>query len=287
MVQRATGPPLTGTARFAWVAVVVLLIGVIGLVVFALTDKPLTVRVVHRTPTSPAALRELAGVPINAFNSVGVTAVGVGLAAPSVLRDQPGLRASGKPEVLFVGAEFCPFCAAERWALIVALSRFGRFRALDNMQSSNTSVFPGIQTFSFVRSNFISPYLAFVGVELYSNVPDAQGIYTKIAALTSSQQHVVDAYRSAGTSGEQPFPLVDIDNILVASTSGFSPASLSKLSQSGVLSDLKLGVTTEARAILASANYLTAGMCSATGQRPLAVCTSRGVRSADQALGLP
>ena len=56
-----------------------------------------------------------------------------------------------------MGAEFCPFCAAERWPLIVALSRFGRFTTLHNMQSAQLSVFPAIQTFSFVGHVVLQP----------------------------------------------------------------------------------------------------------------------------------
>ena len=33
------------------------------------------------------------------------------------------LTANGKPELLYVGAEFCPYCGAMRWAEIVALSQ--------------------------------------------------------------------------------------------------------------------------------------------------------------------
>src|SRR5438270_1263439 len=35
------------------------------------------------------------------------------------------LRQGRKPVFLFVGAQYCPFCAAERWAVVKALSRFG------------------------------------------------------------------------------------------------------------------------------------------------------------------
>ncbi len=45
----------------------------------------------------------------------------------------------GKPEVLYIGA-YCPFCAAERWAAIVALSRFGTFSVLRTVHSSSTDV---------------------------------------------------------------------------------------------------------------------------------------------------
>ena len=37
----------------------------------------------------------------------------------TILKDE-----DGKPIVTYVGAEYCPYCAAERWAMAVALSRF-------------------------------------------------------------------------------------------------------------------------------------------------------------------
>jgi hypothetical protein len=280
-------PSLTRTARFAWAAVAVLLVGVIALVVFALTGTPVTVRVVHRTATSPAVLHSLATVPASAFNTVGVTAPGTGLTAPTVVTGQPRFRSvTGQPEVFFVGAEYCPFCASERWAVVVALSRFGTFGALDDMQSSNTSVFPGVQTFSFVHASYTSRYVAFDGVELYSNVPDTHGVYTRIATLTSTQQGLVARYRAAVGTAAEPFPFVDVGNLVVAPSAGFSPSTLERLSQGTIVDDLRQAVTPESRAIVASANYLSAGICSATQQQPASVCTSKGVRSADEALGL-
>jgi hypothetical protein len=284
--DQAARPPLTGTARFAWAAVALLLVGVVALVVFALTGTPIVVRVVHRTETVPSVLHALASVPASTFDSVGVTAQGTGLSPPTPVTGGPRLAPSaGKPLVLFVGSEYSPFCAAERWALVVALSRFGTFSALDDMQSSTTSVFPGVQTFSFVHSRYESDYVAFDGIELYSNTPDAQGVYSSIATLSPSQQQLVDHYRPPGSSAE-PFPFVDVANIVVAPTPGFSPSALAKLSQGTITGDLRPGTTPVARAIVASANYLTAGICVATRQQPVAVCSSKGVRTADAALGL-
>ncbi len=37
------------------------------------------------------------------------------------------LVTDGKPEMLFIGAEYCPHSAAERWPLYIALSKFGTF----------------------------------------------------------------------------------------------------------------------------------------------------------------
>jgi hypothetical protein len=290
------GRPHNRTARFAWGAVAVILVGVIALVVFALTGPPPSPGVVHRVVTSSGIVAELAGVPASVFDSVGVTATQTPLVAPRVVPEQPPLTAKGKPEILFVGADFCPFCGAERWPLIVALSRFGHFTVLHNVQTAALSVFSSIQTFSFVGSSYTSPYLTFTGTELYSDAVNAHGAYTRIATLSPAQSALVARYGggSAAGSASGSYPFVDIGNTMVASTSGFSPAVLVGQSQSTIAGSLSQadqpsGQPTDqpiGQAIVSSANYLTAGICLATDHRPQAVCSSRSVRVADQALGI-
>ncbi len=242
---------------------------------------------VHRVETSDAVVSALHQVPAPVFDSVGVTAT-LPLAVPTVLTGQPPLDSFGKPEVLFVGADFCPFCAAERWPLIVALSRFGHFTTLHNVQSAQLSVFPGIQTFSFVGASYSSRYVAFTGVELYSDSVDSQGAFTQIATLTPAQSALVDRYGTGAGKGSRTgtLPFVDIDNVLVTSTSGFSPGVLEGHSQSAIAGDLSQPGNPVGQVIVASANYLTAGICRSTDQQPAPVCASAGVRSAADALGL-
>ena len=48
------------------------------------------------------------------------------------------LTSGGKPEVLYLGSEYCPFCATQRWAMINALSRFGTFSGLTTTHSSSS-----------------------------------------------------------------------------------------------------------------------------------------------------
>ncbi|MGO8871206.1 MAG: DUF929 family protein [Acidimicrobiales bacterium] len=286
--EQAGRPSRNRTARFAWAAIAVLLVGVIGLVVYALTGSPATERSNRPTPASGAVVAAVSHVPAAAFDAAGATDAGTPLVSPTVLTGQPPLQADGRPEVLWVGAEFCPFCGAERWPLIVAMSRFGHFTGLGDMQSSNTSVFPGIQTFTFVDASYASPYLAFTGVELYSDAPDAGGAYTPIARLSPSQAALVARYGTRPGTGAGSLPFVDVANRMVTSTSGFSPAVLVGLSQAtvaGQLAEPAQPGQSAGRAIVASANQLTAGMCAATGGRPAEVCTSKGVRTAAQALG--
>ena len=54
-----------------------------------------------------------------------------------------------KPVVFFYGAEFAPYAAAERWPLVLALSRFGTFSQLGLMQSSASAAFADLSTFTF------------------------------------------------------------------------------------------------------------------------------------------
>jgi Domain of unknown function (DUF929) len=273
--------PAARTARFAWSAVAVILVGVIALVVYALTGPTTTRRGVHRVTTPASVVTALAHVPLSVSDAIGVTAPDTPLVTPTVLTGQPPLTSGGHPEVLYVGAEFCPFCGSERWPLIVALSRFGRFTGLRNMQSAQLSVYPGLQTFSFVHSSYSSRYLTFVGVELYSTQVTTKGAFARIATLTPAQSAVVNRY------GSKPggLPFVDIDNRMTTTTSGYSPAVINKQSQGAIVGALDQADSPTAQAIVASANYLTAGICGATDQQPASVCTSRGVRAAAAALG--
>ncbi len=279
--------PRTRTVRFAWAAVAIILIGVIVLVVYALTGSTPAQDVAHPATTSAGVVSELAAVPPATFDAVGATTTPpVALEQPTVLVDQPPLTALGKPQVLFVGAEYCPFCAAERWPLIVALSRFGRFRRLFDMQSAPQSVFPGIQTFTFAGTDYASRYLTLTGVELYSDGTDPDGAYARLATLGPEEQSAVDRYHATGADGTLPgaYPFVDIGNKLVTSTSAFSPTLLVRQSQGAIAGSLAHAQAPIGQAIVAAANVLTAGMCMATDQQPAQVCTSRGVRSAFVAL---
>jgi hypothetical protein len=71
-------------------------------------------------PASKQVLDHIASVPVRTLNSIGAgsaSATPASITAPSLTKD-------GKPEILYVGAEYCLYCAAERWAVAVALSRF-------------------------------------------------------------------------------------------------------------------------------------------------------------------
>ena len=119
------------------------------------------------------------------------------------------LTASGKPEVLFVGANYCPFCAAQRWAMVNALSRFGTFTGLTTTHSSSTDSYPNTPTYTFYRSTYTSNYITFTPVEETSNEPDGNGGYKTLQTPTSAQQALLQAY-DPGTGQGGAIPFLDL-----------------------------------------------------------------------------
>jgi hypothetical protein len=284
-------------ARLAWGAVIVILLGVVALVTYALTHVSSPTAPVTPAVTSPAVLADLSSVPTSTFDAVGVTAPGTTLTAPTVVVGPAPLTVGGRPEVLFVGAEFCPFCAAERWSLVVALARFGTFTELHDSASAAQTVFPNTPTFTFDGVGYSSRYVTLTGVELYSGTTGPDGTFTRLARLSSGQAALLARYAPRG--GAEPAgtaPFVDVAGRLVAVTSGFSPALLAGQSQAQIAGEVAKptppgsGGTTvppTGQAVIAVANQLSAGICAATNQLPSAVCRSKGVRTADASLGLP
>ena len=71
------------------------------------------------------------------------------------LSGAPALTTGGKPEVLYMGAEYCPFCATERWAMLNAL-RAGSARSRTSASSTRprTSTPASVPTLTFYQSGY-------------------------------------------------------------------------------------------------------------------------------------
>ena len=98
--------------------------------------------------------------------------------------------ADGKPEITYIGAEYCPYCAAERWALAVALTRFGTFSDLSGTHSSGADVYPDTQTLSFYGSSYSSPYVDFQAVEEATN-QQVGGTYQTLQTPTAAESSLL------------------------------------------------------------------------------------------------
>jgi hypothetical protein len=185
-----------------------------------------------------------------------------------------------EPVVFFYGAEFAPYAAAERWPLVLALSRFGTFRRLGLMQSSMTTAFANVSTFTFYDTYYTSRYVILEPVERYSSLNPTGAKYLSLQTPDPRQSHAISGYGSSPTT----FPLLDVANRWVLNTAAFTPGVLMGLTQDQIAGDLSSPLSPLTQAVISAANEITATICSVDGQNPLSVCESRGVLAADAVL---
>jgi hypothetical protein len=196
-----------------------------------------------------------------------------GLSAPTVVYGSP-LSSGGKPEVLYVGTEFCPYCVAESWSLIVALSRFGQFSGLRTSRSPSFEDIHPIDGWTFSGSSYTSRYLAFAPVETYSNVlvkptddPASAKSYRPLQRLTPAEQAVMSQYDKARQT-----PFIDFGGTAIELGSGIEPTVLAGLTWSQIAADLRRPASTAGAALLFEASTLTSELCQLTDDRPAAAC---------------
>jgi hypothetical protein len=209
-------------------------------------------------------------VPASDFDKVGV-----GTSQSPPVKDTSGtpLTASGKPKVLYVGTEWCPFCAAERWPLTVALSRFGTFSGLEITNSSPDDVHPNTPTLSYAHSTYTSPYVSFDANEI------EDGNRKPLMTLSPENKNIFE------TKGSGSYPFIDFAGLYLQNGAQYDPSVLPagnkhlEVAQSLTNTDSDIS-----QAVLGSANVLTAVICKATNNQPQNVCTSSGVTTAAKTL---
>ncbi|MCL4422981.1 MAG: DUF929 domain-containing protein [Actinobacteria bacterium] len=218
--------------------------------------------------------------------------IGEGSATNRVLpvENAPFLSQDGLPLVVYVGSEFCPYCAAQRWALVIALSRFGRFSKLSVAQSATSDVYPRLSSFSFFDSTYTSSYLRFDPVEQYSNTAGPDGAFLPLEPLGRQVHALVarfDREPYAGRSSAPPgtFPFVDIANRFLQIGSGFPPGALVGQGLTAISQALSVPSSPIAQAVDGAANGLVAAICSVDGHRPRWVCTSSAAAEGRMLIG--
>lgn len=212
------------------------------------------------TVATASVQQEVTSVPTSTFNAVGRGAV----ASAATALKSSSLTANGMPKILFVGAEWCPYCAAQRWVLAVALSRFGTFGGLGEVYSAATD--GDLASLSFHGATYKSDYLVFDANE----VQDRN--HNTLDKLTAADQAIYQAYATG-------FPFIDIAGQYQVGAM-YDPNVLTGMTQAQIAAALKDPNSQVAQAIVGSANSLTATLCKVTGNKPASVCTSPGVRAA-------
>jgi thiol-disulfide isomerase/thioredoxin len=232
--------------------------------------------------TQPASVvKEIADIPAATLASVG-TGTTYTNAVQTIKGSPTALTRNGKPVIVYVGAEYCPYCAAERWALTAALSRFGTFSGLSFIHSSSTDTDPSTPTLTFYKSSYTSKYVDFEPTEAQTVT---HATLQKLTALDGQVMGKYDAppyVPSAADDGSYPF--VDFANKYVIDGASYDPAVLKGLSWAQVAAQLKDPSSTVAKSVDGATNLITSAICKATGGQPGNVCTSAGVTKASGAI---
>jgi hypothetical protein len=281
---------------YGWVAAGVVLVAAAVLVIVYATGSSnpntATGNAAGRNPplAPPAVIGPLTSVPTSVFDSTGVAGMAVTLTPTA---NQPSLRSNGLPQFVYEGAEFCPYCAMDRWPMVVALARFGTFTGLKQITSSATDSGPkSIPTLSFLGSKYTSQYLVFSPFE------EADIASKPLVTPPSYAQKLYATYDDSGSGtgtkfngGSAGIPFVDIGNRFVSSGApgAFTPVSNAlqgnALTHTQIANAIKdptspIGNAMGANLLVGQANYFSAAICAVDGNKPASVCSSKGVMAA-------
>lgn len=235
------------------------------------------------SPAPASLVSKVTGLPASLFAQVGA---GSATNLPKSI-SAPALTQAGKPRIVYVGAEYCPYCATERWPMVIALSRFGSFKNLAMTHSSTTDTYPNTQTFSFHGSTYTSQYIAFTGVETSSNV--AQGsTYAPLDTPTSEEQSLLSTYDAApyvAASSAGSIPFIDFGGKYIISGSTYDPQVLQNKSADQIAAALSDPGSDISKGAIGSANAITAAICKMTGDQPGHICKTPAIQGLEQKIG--
>jgi hypothetical protein len=221
-------------------------------------------------PVPDKILSQVTGVDQSVFSKVGKGTIANPFKGaqgnPPVNRG-----ADGRPIFLYIGAEYCPYCAAERWSMVVALSRFGTFKNLTLMQSSSTDSYPNTSTFSFHGSSYTSKYIDFQAVETQTRTGQT------LETMTGAQKAIFDQYDAPPYISSQyagSIPFLSMGNQYIEISAGFIPDQMQGLTWQQISDNLNNPNNSITQNIIANANYITAAICQLTNSQPANVCTA-------------
>ena len=236
-------------------AVAAVVAAVVTLVTVKLTATPAHVTA-SESAASAAVVRQVTSVPDGLLAQARPGAVAASL--QKVPASGPPLTIGGKPAIVFVSEESCPFCAAERWPLAVALARFGDWSQLGVTKSAATDVFPDTATLSFRTARYSSTQLTLRTTELTDNAGHALQGPTSLDRQLIGQYDVPPYVNSADQSGAVPF--LDIGNRYILAGAQYDPQVLAGLSAAQIAAQLRNPSSPVAQAIDGSAQAIVAAI---------------------------
>jgi thiol-disulfide isomerase/thioredoxin len=244
-------------SRWAWagLAMVVLVIGAAVVLFFARGGS-------GGDATAASGSVPAAAVPAGSHGPTAAASVALG----QIRREsEEPLLDGGKPLVFFMGAEWCPFCASERWGLVEATSRFGKWSGLKELRSrEGQDYFPALATYDLSQATYTSDYISIRHIEVATVEGDP------LQKLGSFEEGLVNGYDKLGSV---PFLFASGPAGRYTVELPYSPGLLDGDSFVSLRKEVAAGAPTPAvEAIDGQADAITALICKLDGQQPASVC---------------
>lgn len=270
-----------GSDKTGWiVAAVVIVVGASLVFVFAKGTKSSATDPIKGRKDAPASLvKKVTTVSTDVTNKVGAGTV---TSLPTKLPGPTLVTKDGKPRIIYQGAEYCPYCATERWGMVNALSRFGTFSKLKITtsagltQNGTPEVFPNTATFSFYGSTYKSDYVQFEPVEERTNS------YGDLEKPTAEQSDLLGKYDSPPYVDQQSagaIPFIDFANQYLISGASYDATVLKDNTHAQIAAAMNDPSTAIAKGAIGTANVMTATICSTTNNKPSNVCDQPAIKS--------
>jgi hypothetical protein len=161
---------------------------------------------------------------------------------------EPYKHENDKILLYYLGAGFCPWCAAERWSIVEALKYFGTWEGLKfDKSAEKNEPYLNLSTYNFHDAKFKSDHVEFVGREFQDRN------FQDLERLTDSDNKIIDNYNLQGV-----IPFVFIAGKYVRIGSGPKPQQLDGLNHDDVKKQLENRNTELAKAIYDEANHIAA-----------------------------
>ncbi|MGA2462384.1 MAG: DUF929 family protein [Candidatus Bathyarchaeia archaeon] len=123
------------------------------------------------------------------------------------------IKRDGKLFVFFMGAEYCPYCAAERWAIVRALQKFGQWSGLNQtMSAARDEQFLNLPTYDFTEATYTSTHIEFVSRE----TKDRE--FKPLQKLLKTEEKLLHKYNP-----KKEIPFILIGGRFMQIGSGFTP----------------------------------------------------------------
>jgi len=191
------------------------------------------------------------------------------------------LIVNNKPALVYVGADYCPYCAITRWNMILALMRFGNFSNLHYMTSGAADVYSSTPTFTFYKSSYHSDIISFLKVETNTNkINPNTNYYYKLETPNKIENDTLSSY-----GYRQSIPFLDFGNHSIRAGAIVSPKVIKDMDWNQILEKMKDPNSPVAQNLIGGANLFTVRICEITNNTPKNVCEQPYITNYEKVYG--